>query len=135
MTGRDHDDNDRKRQEEKMTMKTLIRTLTVPLLIAAGTVTGSIAAHHTPVDAANGPCYDYIKDNPTPVHAGPGREYPVVAWKRAGQVVTGPCETMSGDWYVVNDIHVRGGYAYIWASHLRYLSRGHCYDGHLRACF
>lgn len=118
-----------------MIMKTLIRTLTVPLLIAAGTVTGSIATHHTPVDAANGPCYDYIKDSPTPVHSGPGREYRVVAWKHAGQVVTGPCETMSGDWYVVNDIHVRGGYAYIWASHLRYLSRGHCYDGHLRACY
>ncbi len=118
-----------------MTMKTLPRTLTAALLIATGAATGSLITHRGAAEAANGPCYDYIKDNPTPVHSGAGREYPVVAWKHAGQVVTGPCETMSGDWYVVNDIHVRGGYAYIWASHLRYLSQGHCFDGHLRGCY
>lgn len=120
-------------------MKTFSRMLSAALLIAAGTVTGSMAAGQTSVDAANGPCWDQIKDNRTPVRAGAGFNYRILKWKYAGQQVTGPCWIAENTtqkyrptlWYMVNYVHGRGGYAYIWAPQLRYFSKtGQCYPYH-----
>ncbi len=120
----------------KMFAPALGRTLAATMLIAAGVVTGNVVMHPGAVYAANGPCWDQIKDNPTPVRAAPRRNAPILKWKYPGQQVTGPCWLFEDNsqryqpllWYQVNYIHGPGGYAYIWAPHLRYFyQNGQCY--------
>ena len=112
------------------------RVLATTVLVGAGVVTGNFLTGPAPAQAFNGPCWDQIKDNPTPVRAAPRRDAPILKWKYPGQQVTGPCWLFEDNskpyqpllWYQVNYIYGPGGYAYIWAPHLRYFyANGQCY--------
>jgi hypothetical protein len=80
-----------------------------------------------------GPCYDYTKAQPTPVHYEPSDSTPTVEFKNAGEVVTGNCvymnNTSENRWYMkvnYNGHDNNGGFGYIWVQRLSFGSEHGC---------
>lgn len=110
-----------------------LRLIGVAVVLAAGLGMGVAAATAAPALAANGPCFDTTRAQPTPLHFSPSASSPTVKFLPNSYLVTGNCvyenNRSEHRWYMkVNYIgqHNNDGYGYIWVQRLNFGSLHIC---------
>lgn len=110
-----------------------LQLIGVAVVLAAGLGMGMTMATAAPALAANGPCWDTTRAQPTPLHFSPSASSPTVKFLPNSYLVTGNCvyrDNLSEHrWYMqVNYIgpHNNHGYGYIWVQRLNFGSLHLC---------
>lgn len=110
-----------------------LRLIGLAGVLTAGLGMGVTAATAAPAFAANGPCFDVTRAQPTPLHFKPSASSRTVKFLPNNYMVTGNCayrDNLSENrWYMqVNYIgrNNNNGYGYIWVQRLDFGSLHLC---------
>src|SRR5579859_5546675 len=104
-----------------------LRLIGLAGILAAGLGTGVTMATAPQALAANGPCFDTTRAQPTPLHFSPSASSRTVKFLPNDHLVTGSCiywdNRSENRWYMqVNYIgpNNNGGYGYVWVQRLNF---------------